>query len=283
MENRVFSIKTATREEFDIAIKWAAKEGWNPGKHDGDCYYNVDTEGFFIGYLDDEPIATISAVKYGSSFGFIGFYIVKPEYRDKGYGIQIWNRAIEYLKGRNIGLDGVVEQQENYKKSGFKLAHNNIRYEENGGGDFPEGKNIVEISKVPFETISTFTEPFFPENRDEFIKCWIDQPESRTFGYLEDGKLKGFGMIRTCHEGYKIAPLFADDKCIARLLFQALKSTVKKSEKIFLDVPDINQEAKKLAEENDMKISFETARMYTGETPNISMGRTFGITSFEIG
>jgi hypothetical protein len=27
-------------------------------------------------------------------FGFLGFYIVKPEYRGKGYGIQIWNAGL---------------------------------------------------------------------------------------------------------------------------------------------------------------------------------------------
>ena len=29
---------------------------------------------------------------------------------------------------RVIGLDGVVAQQENYRKSGFELAYANIRY-----------------------------------------------------------------------------------------------------------------------------------------------------------
>ncbi len=107
MQDKKYTIKTMSRKEVNIAIDWAAKEGWNPGLNDADCYFAADSTGFFIGLLDDEPIATISVIKYGESFGFLGFYIVKPEYRGKGYGIQIWNAGLKYLEGRNIGLDGV--------------------------------------------------------------------------------------------------------------------------------------------------------------------------------
>jgi len=89
MQNENFTIKAMTQEEVGVAVDWAAKEGWNPGLHDGDCYYSADPNGFLVGCLDHEPIATISVIRYGESFGFLGFYIVRPEYRGKGYGIQI--------------------------------------------------------------------------------------------------------------------------------------------------------------------------------------------------
>ncbi len=50
-----FNIKTMNRKEVDIAIEWAANEGWNPGKHDADCFHSADPEGFLIGLLGDEP------------------------------------------------------------------------------------------------------------------------------------------------------------------------------------------------------------------------------------
>ncbi len=85
MTKQILTIKTASRRDIDSAVEWAAKEGWNPGLYDADCYYAADSKGFFIGLIHDELVATISAIRYGSSFGFIGFYIVKPEFRGHGY------------------------------------------------------------------------------------------------------------------------------------------------------------------------------------------------------
>lgn len=77
-----------------MVIDWSAKEGWNPGLYDADVFYKTDPKGFFLGFLDGKPIASISAVAYDDKFGFLGFYIVKPEYRDKGFGIKIWNERL---------------------------------------------------------------------------------------------------------------------------------------------------------------------------------------------
>lgn len=271
------------RKEIDIAIEWAAKEGWNPGIHDADSYFAADPNGFLIGLLGDEIIATISAIKYGYSFGFLGFYIVKPEYRGKGYGIQIWNAGLTYLEGADIGLDGVVSQQENYKKSGFNLAYRNIRYEGIGGGEHPKNSEIVELSTLSFETIDRYDRPFFPVNRSQFTKSWISQPECHALGIMKNGKLAGYGVIRKCRNGAKIGPLSADNPELAETLFLALKSKTSSSEPIFLDTPEVNQDAVALAEKYKMNVSFETARMYMGDFPDIPTSRLFGVASFEIG
>lgn len=283
MKNKNYIIRTMNRKEVDFAIEWAAKEGWNPGFNDADCYYSADPNGFLIGLLGDEPIATISVIKYGDSFGFLGFYIVKPEYRGKGYGIQIWNAGLKYLEGRNIGLDGVVAQQDNYKRSGFKLAYRNIRYEGIGGGNPPENSEIVKLSTLPFETIDLYDRLFFPENRSRFIKSWINQNGCDSLGILQKGKLVGYGVVRKCRSGCKIGPLFADNSEYAETLFLSLKSVIKPDESFYLDTPEVNGAAVALAERYNMKIVFETARMYTGKKPDMPYNNIFGVTSFEIG
>ena len=278
-----YTIHTMNREQLDIAVEWAAAEGWNPGLHDADCYYTADPNGFLMGFLDDEPIASISVVKYDDSFGFLGFYIVKPEYRGQGYGIQIWTAGLQYLNGCNIGLDGVVDQQPNYKKAGFKLAFRNIRFEGKAGGDFPQNPELKELSSLPFSKIEKYEQPFFPTNRSEFVECWINQPGSFAFGVVKNNQLLGYGVIRPCRNGYKIGPLQADSPEQAELLFCALKSKVKAGVAIFLDVPEVNEQAILMAGKYNMKLSFETARMYTGSFPDLPMHKIFGVTSFETG
>jgi len=125
-----YVIRTMRREELPLALDWARLEGWNPGLYDAGVFYAANPGGYLVGELDGVPVATISAVSYGGGFGFIGLYIVKEEYRGRGFGLAIWREACRRLAGRVVGLDGVVAQQENYRKSGFELAYRHIRFRE---------------------------------------------------------------------------------------------------------------------------------------------------------
>ena len=121
-------IRVMRPEEIALAADWAAAESWNPGLADAACFVTLDPEGFFIGELDGAPAATVSCVNYDERFAFLGFYIVRGDLRGRGYGLRMWNAAIAHAPARTIGLDGVVAQQANYRKSGFQLAYANIRY-----------------------------------------------------------------------------------------------------------------------------------------------------------
>jgi hypothetical protein len=284
MLDRQYTIRAMSRPEVEFAVDWAASEGWNPGLYDARCFYAADPEGFLIGLLGDEPVACISVVKYGAFFGFLGFYIVKPEYRGMGYGLGIWNAGLTRLQGRTVGLDGVIAQQKNYKKSGFTLAYRNIRYQGNGGGrDVPHDSSIVKLREIPFEDVNYYDKPFFPDDRKAFLRCWIDQKESTALGVMQKGKLSGYGVIRPCRKGYKIGPLFSDTPLIAEKLFLALKATTSVDEPIFLDIPETNKEALDMVNHHKMNVVFETARMYTGEIPNLPVQKIFGVTTFELG
>ncbi len=100
---------------------------------------------------------------------------------------------------------------------------------------------------------------------------------------MQNGRLAGYGVIRRCRSGYKIGPLFAERRELAESLFLILRSKVKPSELFYLDIPEVNQAAVALAERYNMKVSFETARMYMGGMPDMPLNRIFGVTSFEIG
>lgn len=278
-----YTIRTMSREEINLAVDWAAAEGWNPGLYDADAFHAADPGGFLIGELGGKPIASISVVKYGETFGFLGFYIVKPEHRGKGYGLRIWRAGMERLEGRNVGLDGVVDQQDNYRKSGFRPAYRNVRFEGVTGEMSGDPLSVVELSRLPFDLVEQYDRLFFPETRTAFLKCWLNQPESVALGIQNDTSLAGYGVIRRCRSGFKIGPLFADNPKLAEGLFNSLLSRVQPGEPVFLDVPEVNRNAVSLAERHGMAVMFETARMYTGEFPDLPLNRLFGVTTFELG
>ena len=113
--------------DVDRAVEWAAAEGWNPGISDASCFATVDPGGFMGGWLGDRMIASISVINYGPSFAFLGFYIVEAPYRGQGYGYRLWRHAVQHAGERLVGLDGVLAEQDNYRRSGFELAYRNVR------------------------------------------------------------------------------------------------------------------------------------------------------------
>jgi GNAT superfamily N-acetyltransferase len=275
------NIRAMRPEEIALAADWAASEGWNPGLADAACFATVDASGFLIGELDGAPAATISCINYDDRFAFLGFYIVRPDLRGRGLGLQIWNAAIAHSPSRVIGLDGVVAQQENYKKSGFQLAYANIRY----GGSVaapPAPRGVIALRDVPFAMVEDSDATVFPAARAAFLRSWIGTPGHTGCALMRDGALAGWGVIRPCRKGNKIGPLVADDRTAAETVLAALLAQAGGGE-IFLDVPAVNGEALRLAESLGLAPVFETARMYTGAIRPLRLERIFGVTTFELG
>lgn len=276
----MYKIRQAKLKDMEFFIEMADKEGWDPGLYDAKAFFAADNNGFFIGELNGVPISCISAVKY-QDFGFIGFYIVKKEYRGKGYGLELWKHALNYLKNVNMGLDGVVAQIENYKKFGFNLAHSNARYSGKFKVDEFIHPNIVEANKVDFVSLCEYDKLHFCNSRENFLKEWISQKESFSVCYLE-GEIKGFGVCRKTSKGYKIGPLFAQNKDVAEIIFLHLISKIGNSN-FYLDINETFTPALELVNKYQMKKVFVTSRMYAKVQPIAKWDEVYGITSFELG
>jgi GNAT superfamily N-acetyltransferase len=276
-------IRAMTLPELETVLDWAASEGWNPGLQDAASFHAADPGGFLLGTLDGEPVASIFAVRYGARFGFIGGYIVRPGFRGKGLGMAIWRAGMSRLEGRNVGLDGVPAQQANYARSGFKLAHRNVRYE-GRGSDVPPADRVLPLGPQDMGDVLLYDRAFFADDREQFMRCWLQQAGSVAFGVRDTGgALLGYAVLRPCRAGFKIGPLCAESPEVAEELMQAVRGRVPADEPVFLDVPEPNAAAVALALRHGMRACFETARMYTGEDPGLPLARQYGITTFELG
>ena len=283
MMNAALVIRPMQRHELELGIDWAAAEGWNPGLHDAGSFHAADPGGFLLGLVDGEPVGMVSVVAYGRSFGFLGFYIVQPAWRGLGHGLSLWQAGLARLAGRVIGLDGVVAQQANYRKSGFELAWNNVRWQglAADAGDAPAG--IEAMADADLDALLAYDAAMFPDDRRNFMHHWLQQPGSIVQLARQDGLLTGFGVIRPCRSGWKIGPLFADSPRGADGLYRTLVSAVPRGETVQLDVPAPHDEAVALARRYGLSPVFETARMYAGPAPALPVQRLYGITSFELG
>lgn len=273
-------------EGLKTLIKWAEAEGWNPGLNDAEIFWQADPEGFIGVFQDNTMIAGGAIVSYQGAFGFMGLFIVKPEYRSSGLGRKLWYYRRDLLikrlsPGAAIGMDGVVSMQPFYCKGGFEIAFVDKRYELIGT-QFKLSPRIENISQGDFAEVSAFDNTCFGFARTNFIKAWLFSPTHKSWKYTENGEIKGFAVMRKAVSGYKIGPLFAENEHIAEELYKScLNSAV--GESVYLDIPMNNSKAITLVNKYKASYVFECARMYYGHVPATAAHKVFGITSFELG
>lgn len=286
MNDSELIFRRLTYEEFQTLVHWAALEGWNPGLQDAAVFWATDPEGFY-GYFDNETlIGGGSIVSYDGLFGFMGFFIVHPDYRAKGIGRTLWQQRRDTLLARlqpnaAIGMDGVVAMQPFYQKGGFQIAYRDERYEKMGSS-YPTNPNVQPVTEKDGEAIIALDLACFGVPRTRFLKLWLEATNAQAFQYTDHNHLAGFAVIRQCQTGYKIGPLFAENETVAAALYERCLSEAI-GEPVYLDIPVCNEAAVKLVQQYEATYVFECARMYYGTPPKTAIEQVFGITSFELG
>ena len=276
------AIERLDRAGVERAVAWAGAEGWNPGVDDLDPFLAADPDGYFGARVDGQLAVTLSAIRYGTDFGFLGLYIAAPELRGHGLAYPVWRAAREYLAGRIVGLDAVVEQESTYARDGFVTASGTTRYalDESTGITAPANAT-VDARSLTLDTVVAYERALVPAERSRFLAAWLAMPSALARAVVDGDRLVGWGLRRRCLVGHKVGPLFADDADVADALWRTLVTDVEGP--VFLDVPDPNAVGRALAARSGMAAVFSTRRMYDGPAPDLALDRVFGVTTLELG
>lgn len=273
-------IRSLSPAEVRTLVSWAGAEGWNPGLSDADAFHAVDPEGFKGAFVEGEMAAGIAAVRYDGAFGFVGLYICRPDMRGRGLGKAVWDAGLAHLGSRTVGLDGVPEQQANYRSMGFQAAYRTRRFSGRANGSRTALRAVTAVSPELTSSVIAYDQHFFPAPRAAFLRRWL-QPPHRALALLRKGAVGGYGVARACESGFKIGPLFADDFSAAGTLFDALAASIEGD--IQIDVPDTGSAFADFLSGLGFVPVFETARMYRGPAPAANPVGVFGVTSLELG
>ncbi len=184
-------IRNMTRPEVDELVGWAVREGWNPGLHDAERFWATDPDAFIAAELEGALIGGGAITSYQGEFGFMGFFIVRPEFCGRGLGNTLWHARRERLlarlrPGASIGLDGALAMQDYYAQGGFVFSHRNLRFR----AEIPErpvaqtdgNQDIVPLTQVPFDQVLDYDRACFPAPRATFLKGWLSQPDAAALG-----------------------------------------------------------------------------------------------------
>ncbi|MFN8112405.1 MAG: GNAT family N-acetyltransferase [Solirubrobacterales bacterium] len=274
------------RDDVGTLVEWAAAEGWDPGPGDAEAFWAADPDAF-LGFDRDGALAGGGAVvAYGRALGFVGLFILRPEFRGAGLGRELWSEMLVDLRSRlapgaPIGLDAVAALQPFYADSGFVASHDTSRIRFGDLGAAPQG--LTPLADVPFADLLAYDARCFGAEREPFLRTWREVEGAVGLASLHgDGRIEGYGLIRPTRSGSKVGPLFAAEAAIAERILRGLLARRPEGQAV-LDVPSANPEAVELAARLGGGEVFGTARMWLGDPPPIPWGEVFGMTTLELG
>lgn len=281
-------IRRMTQDELQRQVQWAADEGWEPGVNDAGIFWNLDPEGFLAIEEHGEFLGGGAIIRHSPAFGFMGLFIIDPAHRGRGLGTKLWMTRRDTLLQRlddnaTVALDGVYDMVPFYEKGGFRqFSHHRRFLLDRPAADAQLSRSVKHLKSLSFEEIASLDARCFPGRRDAFLSKWISQPTAISLGYVDGTGLRGFGVMRRCVSGWRVAPLFAESVEIADTLFQAFQ--LHQGDKpLFLDVPDYNPAAGELCNRYRMQEIFGCVRMYLGSLPQMELHNIFGTTTLEVG
>jgi GNAT superfamily N-acetyltransferase len=282
-----FEIRVLEPQEYtEMADNVIHIAKWRSSYEVLDAFRLLDPNGFFGIRADGKLIGTISAVRYEENFGYIGYYFVHPDYRRRGLGTKLFQRAMAYLEGCNVGLTGVKDRVHEYQAHGFVEYAEDHRFVGKPAKLPLEDQNLQKFQDSLLDAVVEYDRTCFVSKRKRFLQDWFRVQGAYTYVYVQDDIVRGYATIHPIHQSWEIGPCFGDTKDIAKALIIALVNDLPPAATFGLNLTTENPEGMSLAREFS-EYAFAPflamARMYTKGKPDIDSSKVWSPLSFSVG
>lgn len=274
--------KATLPSEVEFAIEIGRKEDWGVVTHDSELFFSIDPDNSYIGELEGKQVAHVLALKYDRmEYCYIGMYIVKKEFRGKGYGRKTWDRAWSDIPDTCVvSLSTGLNTVSMYEKYGFKTAWNEFTYsysaEKVATLPLPSSCSDLKLTsfrEADFERLVEYDMSVFCYSREAWLTKMFDIPNCE--GWVaanKDGEIVGYCIARVTLEkfGWWLVPMFAENISVAQALFVKVANYVKEQpiKKIVATVSEVNEQAMELFQASSPDFCMmETARVFARGCP----------------
>jgi GNAT superfamily N-acetyltransferase len=258
--------------EQDIAAGMRLKEiaGWNQTAEDWKRFLNGSPSGCFVAEADGKVCGTATTIVYENRFAWIGMVLVHPEYRSRGFGTRLLERAIQHLDERKVPtlkLDATPQGKPIYERLGFVPEYEVERWTLKRGAE-STGKaagvhQSDKLSAKVFGAILTKDKDVFGASRGCLLEDLNEHAPELTVAIENRGLLTGYTFGRHGSFADHLGPWYATNPSAAPGILQTFLARSRR-ETIIVDCVKENPMAGALLRSTGFTYSRPLTRMFRG-------------------
>ncbi len=270
MNHETMCLRRMTMQDVPAGMRLKEIAGWNQTPADWERFLSASPDGCFVAECQGRVVGTVTTISYQDRFGWIGMVLVDPDFRGRGIGTRLLEKAISYLDARGIPtlrLDATPQGKPIYEKLGFVSEYEIERWAlpRAGGGD-----PVPEPSTEDLTAILAFDCEVFGASREALLRSLASCAPQFVCAVRDRAEIRGYAFGRSGSLADHLGPWVARDESAAgELLDSFLRRSTR--ETVFVDCLPSNPSAQPLLCSHGFNFSRPLVRMYRG--PNAHPGR----------
>lgn len=264
---QVLDFTLFTERDIPEFLALADAEGWISGAWELEFLIEAFPPGCLVCRAYGLPVAFITTVKYDRS-GWVGNLIVRREWRGKGIGSKLMGRGIDALVAagtRSIWLTASVSGRPIYERLGFSAVDTVVRWQ--GRGALATG-----FGTVATDEFAVLDEAGWGDSRLPLLRAVSRRGPA---ALLPDG----FLVCQQWEDSVQLGPWGCADPAAASALLGRAVVPSGSGSRLFLDVPELNRDARDLLVSRGFAPVSSTTLMYLGDKPAYAPERIYALAS----
>ena len=270
-------LRVMTDQDLPGCLRLNTISGWNQTAADWQCFLARSPHGCFVMEHDDHIVGSAATICYESRFAWIGMVLVDPEYRNRGIGTELFQKAVDYLDHVQIPalkLDATPLGKPLYTKLGFLTEYEIERFIlKRSVASIPAAtppSNNFSLTEDQFHEILRRDRELFGADRGFLLRNLRDRAPQFALGLWQGGALSAYGFGRSGLIADHLGPFMAANRAAAETLLDQFLARSSR-DTIFVDCLNSNPFAPELLKSRGFTPARPLTRMVRG--PNAFPGQ----------
>jgi GNAT superfamily N-acetyltransferase len=220
-------LRTMTKTDIPAGMRLKEIAGWNQTAADWKRFLEASPAGCFVAEEEGRVCGTATTISFENRFAWVGMVLVDPEYRSRGIGTRLLERAIEHLddlKLPAIKLDATPQGKPLYEKLEFVAEYEIERWTlQRSASEAAKASGFStweSLSPGLLEAICKADREIFGAERSFLLKSLHEDAPDFATGIWNAGLIEGYAFGRRGSFADHFGPWMARDASTARRLLE---------------------------------------------------------------